>query len=68
MPVTQHPPYRSVLAELPHTAPTSSTWRQSVRREMDVQDVGAATKISVADRSILKSTGTWPSDSADELP
>ena len=27
--VTQHPPHRSVLAELPHTAPTSSIWRQS---------------------------------------
>ncbi len=27
--VSQHPPHRSVLAELPHTAPTSSIWRQS---------------------------------------
>ncbi len=27
--VTQHPPHRSVHAVLPHTAPTSSIWRQS---------------------------------------
>jgi len=29
MPVTRHPPYRTLRAELPHTAPTSSIWRKS---------------------------------------
>ena len=31
MPVTQHPPYRSVRAALPHTAPTLGTWRRIAR-------------------------------------
>ncbi len=30
MPVTRHPPHRSVREELPHTAPTLSIWRQIV--------------------------------------
>ena len=39
MPVTRHPPYRSVRAVLPHTAPTSSVWRQSGHWGMDVRAV-----------------------------
>ena len=29
-PISRSPPHRSVRAELPHTAPTSSIWRRSV--------------------------------------
>ena len=29
MPVTRHPPHRSVRADFPHTAPTSGVWRHS---------------------------------------
>ena len=37
MPVTQHPPYRSVHEELPHTAPTSGNNAEISGLEKGVQ-------------------------------
>lgn len=37
MPVARHPPLRSVRAELPHTAPTSSVWRGSEHSDTGAQ-------------------------------
>ena len=39
MPVTRHPPYRSVRALLTHTAPTSSVWRETAVQGKDEQCV-----------------------------
>ena len=33
--ITERPPDRSVQAELPHTAPTSSVWRQTALEAKD---------------------------------
>jgi hypothetical protein len=40
MPVTGHPPHRSVRAALPHTALTLDAWRQSAHSEMDAGCAG----------------------------
>ena len=35
--IADRPPYRSVRAELPHTAPTLDEWRQIVRQDEDAR-------------------------------
>ena len=40
MPVTRHPPHRSVRAALPHTALTLDAWRQSGHLETDAGYAG----------------------------
>src|ERR1700733_2326452 len=42
------PPYRSVRAELPHTAPTSDDWRRNERQE---KDAGHEGEVSIVRRS-----------------
>ena len=37
MPVTRHPPRRSVRADFPHTAPTLGVWRQIAYQDTDAR-------------------------------
>ena len=60
-PVTGCPPLRSVRAALPHTAPTSSVWRQSEYWDKDGPGTGAAATASANGR-------TAPSSSDPEGP
>ena len=59
-------PHRSVRAELPHTAPTSSTWRQSEHWGMGGLDVGAATTDYAVAETAAMSIGVWRFDCAGE--
>ena len=46
--IADRPPYRSVRAELPHTAPTLDEWRQNERRD---RDAGHGQAIAIVRRS-----------------
>ena len=52
MPVTRHPPHRSVRADFPHTAPTSGVWRKIAYRDTDARFV-AVPGDSIAPRGRL---------------
>ena len=58
-PVAGRPPHRSVLAELPHTAPTSSTWRQNGCLGTDEQRAGAAANGPEAEGTVPMSSDIW---------
>lgn len=66
--LTGCPPYSSVRAELPHTAPTSSIWRQNEHSDMDGPDAGVATSGIEAGKTVPTSSGPLPYGCADELP
>src|SRR5580698_10593095 len=46
--IADRPPYRSVRAELPHTAPTLDDWRRNERQE---KDAGPEDGVSIVRRS-----------------